>query len=374
MAATACPHRPAGPALGVGVGILLLCAGLPAAAELPPGTLRLPPGFRIELVAKVPHARAMTWGDRGTLFVGSSRGSAYAVTIPSAGAAWVQEVASALSTPIGVAFHAGTLYVSSTRRIVRLPGIEARLADPPTPEALPVELPGESWHGGKFIAFGPDGKLYVPQGMPCNVCERDPDRYGVIARMNVDGSEREVVARGVRNTVGFDWQPGTATLYFTDNGRDHLGDDAPPDELNRIAKEGQHFGFPYCHGGTLPDPEFGTRRRCSEFEPPIQRLGAHVASLGMRFYTGRQFPAEYRGAIFIAEHGSWNRSSKVGYRLSVVALDASGTAVAYRPFAEGFWDGKVVHGRPVDVLVAPDGSLLVSDDHAGAIYRISYRP
>lgn len=368
------PVHLAGSVLAFSVGVLAFLTVPPTLAEMPPGATKLPPGFRIELVANVPNARAMAWGERGTLFVGSSRGSAYAVTFPATGAAKVQEVASALSTPIGVAFHAGALYISSTSRIVRLTDIEARLANPPKPETLPVNLPSESWHGGKFIAFGPDGKLYVPQGMPCNVCERDPDRYGVIARMNPDGSGREIVARGVRNSVGFDWQPGTGTLYFTDNGRDHLGDDAPPDELNRVAKEGRSFGFPYCHGGTIADPDFGTRHPCSQFEAPVLQLGAHVASLGMRFYTGKQFPPEYRGAIFIAEHGSWNRSSKVGYRVAVVTLDANGMAASYKPFAEGFWDGKVVHGRPADVLVAPDGALLVSDDHAGAIYRISYRP
>jgi glucose/arabinose dehydrogenase len=364
------------------LGVAILIAGaflaklvydkIPAAMAL--DRIKLPPGFRIEMVADVPNARGMTWGDQGTLFVGSREGRVFALTLPASGAATVREVARGLNAPIGVAFRDGTLYVSAVSRILRLPAIESRLDAPPEAEALPLSLPPEGWHGAKYLAFGPDGKLYVPQGMPCNVCERDPDRHGTIARVDPEGGGWEVVARGVRNSVGFDWHPATGELYFTDNGRDMMGDDLPPDELNRLRQPGLHFGFPYCHAGDLPDPEFGAKRRCDEFEPPAHRFGAHVAPLGLAFYTGAQFPPEYRHAIFVAEHGSWNRSSKVGYRVSVLFLDDQGRVRDYRPFAEGFLDGGTVRGRPADVIVAPDGALLVSDDHAGAIYRISYRP
>jgi glucose/arabinose dehydrogenase len=233
-------------------------------------------------------------------------------------------------------------------------------------------LPKDRHHGWKFIAFGPDGKLYVPVGAPCNICEPDADRYANIMRMNADGSGLETFARGVRNTVGFDWDPRSRDMWFTDNGRDWMGDDSPPDELNHAPRAGMHFGFPYCHGGTISDPEFGRRRPCSDFTPPAQNLGPHVAALGMRFYSGEQFPAQYRNQILIAEHGSWNRSKKIGYRVSLVRLE-NGKATAYEPFATGWLQGEDPWGRPADVLVMPDGSLLVSDDFAGAIYRIRYR-
>jgi hypothetical protein len=234
-------------------------------------------------------------------------------------------------------------------------------------------FPRDGHHGRKFIAFGPDGKLYVPVGAPCNICAPDPERYAQIGRMNPDGSGFEIVARGVRNSVGFDWHPVTKELWFTDNGRDWLGEDLPSCELNRVPKPGAHFGYPYCHAGTIADPEFGAQRACSEFVPPAQNLGAHVAPLGMRFYTGTQFPAAYRNQVFVAEHGSWNRALKSGYRVTLVTLDAAGKALSYVPFAEGWLQGQSAWGRPADVLVAPDGSLLVSDDLAGAIYRIRYR-
>jgi glucose/arabinose dehydrogenase len=233
-------------------------------------------------------------------------------------------------------------------------------------------LPPETHHGGKFIAFGPDGKLYLPVGAPCNNCAPNPDRYAAILRMNADGTALETFARGVRNTVGFDWHPQTGELWFTDNGRDMLGDDVPPDELNRAAQAGLHFGYPYCHGGDIEDPEFGDRHACGEFMPPAQKLGPHVAALGMRFYRGAMFPAEYRNRIFIAEHGSWNRSRKIGYRISLVSLDGN-RAVGYTTFASGWLEDEDAWGRPADVLPLPDGSLLVSDDYAGAIYRITWR-
>jgi glucose/arabinose dehydrogenase len=352
------------------------CAPVHAQGDLPVASLKVPAGFTVEVIARVPNARAMTMGAAGTLFVGSaSAGKVYALTLPPPGVkgeAVTHVIASGLREPAGVAFREGALYVSAVSRILRFDDIERRLADPPPPVIVSDRFPTDGHHGRKFIAFGPDGKLYVPVGAPCNICEPDPDRYANIMRMNRDGSGLEVYARGLRNSVGFDWDPRTGELWFTSNGRDWLGDDSPPDTLNHAPGAGLHFGFPYCHGGTLPDPEFGTKRPCSAFRPPAQNLGPHVAALGMRFYTGTQFPAAYRNRIFIAEHGSWNRSRKIGYRVAMVTLDGN-KAVRYEPFAEGWLQGESAWGRPADVLVAPDGSLLVSDDHAGAIYRIRYR-
>ena len=358
-------------------GLLLLLAASCASAQsraVPIETIKLPPGFVIEVVARVDNARQMALSPKGILFVGSLQaGKVYAVRFREGASAEVLTLASGLQLPVGVAFRAGALYVSAVDRVLRLDDIENHLTDPPKPVVVTDRLPKDRHHGWKFIAFGPDGKLYVPVGAPCNICEQDPDRYANIMRMNPDGSGLETFARGVRNTVGFDWDPRTQEMWFTDNGRDWLGDDSPPDELNHAPRAGMHFGFPYCHGGTISDPEFGRRRPCSDFTAPAQNLGPHVASLGMRFYTGAQFPAGYRNQIFIAEHGSWNRSRKIGYRVSLVRLE-NGRAVAYEPFATGWLKGEDQWGRPADVLVMPDGSLLVSDDYAGAIYRISYRP
>lgn len=344
------------------------------AQSLPLDRIRLPPGFTIELVARVPGAREMTFGTRGTLFVGSVEGSVYALALDGGktGRPMVHTIATGLRQPVGVAFRDGALYVSAVSRILRLPDIEAHLDHPPAPVVVSDRFPTDGAHGWKFIAFGPDGKLYVPVGAPCNVCEPDRDRYANIMRMNADGSGLEVYARGIRNTVGFDWDPGTHAPWFTNNGRDNLGDDTPPDTLNRAPQPGLDFGFPYCHAGTIADPEFGRKRPCSDFAQPAERLGAHVAALGMRFYTGTQFPPAYRGQVFIAEHGSWNRSAKVGYRVTLVRLDAGRRPVGYEPFAEGWLDGQRAFGRPADVAVAPDGSLLIADDTAGAIYRVRY--
>jgi len=317
----------------------LLLALLPpaaAASELPLHQIKLPPGFRIALFARVDNARGMALGARNTLFVGSMRaGKVHALEFDAAyRVTKTHLLAEGLQLPVGVAYRDGALYVSALSRILRFDGIERRLDDPPPPAVVRDGLPRETHHGWKFIAFGPDGKLYVPVGAPCNICAPDPDRYANILRMNPDGSQPEVFARGVRNTVGFAWHPETRELWFTDNGRDWLGDDAPPDELNRAPRPGLHFGYPYCHGGTLADPEFGRQRPCAEFAPPAQNLGAHVAALGMRFYDGAQFPPAYRHQIFIAEHGSWNRSAKIGYRVSLVRLQSNKT-ISYKPFAKG---------------------------------------
>lgn len=359
---------------------LLLLAALPffgfgACAKNPPvADIRMPPGFRIEVWAQVENARAMALGNDRTLFVGSmGAGRVVAVKFDEAMRAGRQYVvATGLNMPVGVAFRNGALYASAVNRILRWDGIESRLGDPPQPTVVTDSFPTETGHGWKFIAFGPDGKLYVPVGAPCNICEPDPDRYANITRMNPDGTEREVFARGVRNSVGFDWHPQTGALWFTENGRDWLGDDAPPCELNQAPRAGLHFGYPYCHGGTIADPEFGHKRPCGDFASPARNLGAHVAPLGMRFYTGTMFPAAYRGAAFIAEHGSWNRSKKAGYRVIAVRVEGD-KATHEEVFAEGWLKGESAWGRPVDVQMLPDGSLLVSDDRAGVIYRITYR-
>lgn len=347
-----------------------------AGTALPLEQIQLPPGFRIDVLSQdVPEARGMTMSPAGTLFIGSlGQGKVNAISNALAPDPRARTIATGLTMPVGVAFRDGALYASSVSRIVRLDDIEARLDTPPKPIVVSDRFPSETHHGWKFIAFGPDGYLYVPVGAPCNICKPDENRYANIMKMKPDGSDLQVVARGVRNSVGFDWHPVTRQLWFTDNGRDQLGDDVPDDELNRLTRAGQHFGYPYCHAGSVADPEFGKQRNCSEFEPPAAKLGAHVASLGMRFYTGSQFPAEYRNNIFIAEHGSWNRSTKVGYRIVRVVLNESGQAVRQEVFAQGWLQDGKAWGRPADVLVAPDGSLLVSDDTAGAIYRIRYAP
>lgn len=362
---------------------LLACASLGHAA-VAPSLLRVPKGFQIELLTDaVPNARAMTLGrhadGKSVVYVGSmGAGKVYAVEIEQGRARSVHTLVSGLALPAGVAYRDGQLYVSAVSKILRLDAIDDHPREPPVPVIVSDRLPQETHHGAKFIAFGPDGWLYVAVGAPCNVCVPDA-AHGNITRMKADGSAPEVVARGVRNSVGFDWSPRDQALWFTDNGRDMLGDDLPSDELNRAAQPGQHFGFPYCHQGDAADPEFGRQRRCDEFVAPAAKLGAHVASLGMRFYTGDQFPADYRGGIFVAEHGSWNRSKKSGYQVVRVVLDAQGGVLRHEPFVQGWLQvdaggRETVLGRPADVLVLPDGSLLISDDLGGAIYRVRYAP
>ncbi len=338
--------------------------------------LTVPAGFRVTVFSSaVPGARSLTLGTKGTVFVGTQQGSVYAaVDRDHDGVAeQVATIAKGLDMPNGVAFRQGALYVAEVSRVQRYDGIEDRLQDPPAPVTVIQGLPTEHHHGWKFIAFGPDDLLYVPVGAPCNVCESSDPRFASILRFRPDGTPVDTMARGVRNTVGFDWEPGTGVLWFTDNGRDLLGDDQPPDELDRAPVPGRHFGFPSCHGGTIPDPVYAKGRDCRSFEPPAITLGPHVAAIGMRFYRGAMFPPEYRGSIFIAEHGSWNRSHKVGYRVSLVRVK-DGQAVSYRPFVEGWLQGEEAWGRPADVLELPDGSLLVSDEKSGAVYRITYAP
>lgn len=360
---------------------IALLGGLLAAmawAEAPDPTthLRVPPGFSVELLARVPGARSLALGGGGTLFVGTMRGAGnvYAVRDAFGAAPVVTTVATGLRMPNGVAWRDGALYVAEPQRILRFDGIEQHLDDPPAPAVIVADLPFKGMqHAWKYLGFGPDGRLYVPVGMPCNICN-EPG-FGVILRMNPDGSGREVFATGIRNSVGFTWHPVTGELWFTDNGRDMMGDETPPCELNRAARAGMQFGFPFCHGGSVADPEFGRLGSCKEAEAPVQPLGPHVAPLGVRFYTGGMFPPEYRNQVFIAEHGSWNRSKaagKTGYRVALVRLEGA-RAVGYETFMDGFLDGDTALGRPVDLLVAPDGALLVSDDAAGAIYRVTYR-
>lgn len=335
--------------------------------------IRLPDGFKIDIYAdQVQDARSMTLGLNGTVFVGSrSAGKVYALVDENGDkkADRTITIASGLDIPNGVAFLNGSLYVAEIDRVLRYDEIESRLEDPPTPVVVKDGLPTDRSHGWKVIRFGPDGKLYISIGAPCNICEPG-EPHGTISRMNPNGSGFEVFARGIRNSVGFDWSPVTGDLWFTDNGRDWLGEDVPPDELNRAFKPGMNFGFPYCHGGNISDPEFGHMHSCSEFVPPDALLGAHVAALGMRFYTGSTFPEKYRGQIFIAEHGSWNRVVPIGYRIVLARIENG--SVRTEVFADGWLQGVSAWGRPVDVQVMPDGALLVSDDQADAVYRISY--
>ncbi len=357
-------------------GVALSIVSVPAwSAELPLERIKLPPGFEISLFAGgVEEARSLALGTQGTVFVGTMRAGKVYALVDQDGDGVADEVitvARGLTLPNGVAFRDGSLYVAEVNRILRYDRIEEHLRDPPRPVVVYDKLPREFHHGWKYIAFGPDGWLYIPVGAPCNVCERDADTYALIGRLKPDGSEFQVFARGIRNSVGFDWDPATKELWFNDHGRDMLGDDVPSCELNHAPRPGMHFGFPYCHQGDTPDPEFGSKRDCKEFIPPALKQGGHVAPDGLRFYTGKNFPAEYRGRIFIAQHGSWNRSKKSGYRIISVTLKnnvVENSAV----FAQGWMEDEKVWGRPVDLLMMPDGALLISDDHAGVVYRIRY--
>jgi glucose/arabinose dehydrogenase len=357
------------------IAILFLCSAPSCGyGEVRLNKIKLPPGFSIGVYAKVPGARSMTLGAKGTLFVGTRGDKVYAVVDRNndGKADEVITIASGLDEPNGVAFRGGSLYVAEISRVLRYDNIEDHLNNPLKPVVTYDKYPAKEHHGWKFIRFGPDGMLYVPIGAPCNVC--DPgDPFASITRINPDGTGFEIYARGIRNTVGFDWDPLTDELWFTDNGRDWLGDDLPPDELNHAPGPGKHFGFPYCYGQSVPDPEYGKKCDPKMHTPAALDLPAHVASLGMRFYTGAMFPQQYKDNIFIAEHGSWNRSVPIGYRVTLVTLDKARRPIKYEVFAQGWLQDINAWGRPVDVQVTADGALLVSDDKAGVVYRITYK-
>ena len=353
----------------------IFCALISLARAQPASDLAgisLPPGFSVNVwVDGVTNARSLALGDEGTVFVSTRRdGRVYAVISQPNGTRKVITIADGLRMPNGIAFKDDALYVAENHRIIRFDSIEQSLGNLGAPIVITDSLPTERHHGWRYIKFGPDNKLYVALGAPCNVCEQQG--LANIIRMNADGSGQEIYAEGIRNSVGFAWHPDTSELWFTDNGRDLMGDDIPPGELNKVSAPFMHFGFPYCHGGDIPDPEFGEKRLCSEFEPPVQKLGPHVAPLGMIFYTGSMFPVEYKNQVLIAEHGSWNRSRKIGYRISLVRIKER-NPVGYETFVDGWLQGEDVLGRPVDLLQLPDGSLLLSDDQNGLIYRITYK-
>ncbi|MDZ7681218.1 MAG: PQQ-dependent sugar dehydrogenase [Fodinibius sp.] len=335
-------------------------------------------GFSAEVYASdVPNARQLALGDDGTAYRRQpGAGKVYALVDADEDyrADTIFTIAQDLRLPSGIAYRNGDLYVGAVSKILRFNNIGSNLESPPEAEVVTNDYPTDGHHGWKFIAFGPDGKLYVPVGAPCNICEREDEIYASITRINPDGTGREIVAHGVRNTVGFDWHPQTGDLWFTDNGRDWMGDNKPPCELNHLSETGQHFGYPYKHGRDLWDPEFGDKGQAMDqkFRPPDQKLGPHVAPLGMIFYTGDMFPKQYRNQVLIAEHGSWNRSEKIGYRITKVTLDDN-EATSYEPFVDGWLqDDGSVWGRPADLLQMPDGSVLISDDYKGTIYRITY--
>lgn len=346
-------------------------------ADIPVSRIKVPAGFRAEVWAHgIPGARMMTRGADGTVYVGTRAiGRVYAVT-DRAGKRDVKVLAQGLTQPNGVLYSKGSLYVVAINKVLRYDGIDGKAAHPPQPVDLTAafDLPADVHHGWKFLAMGPDKKLYVPIGTPCNICEPSA-QHAQIRRYNPDGSGMELVARGVRNTVGFDFHPRTGELWFTDNGRDWMGKDGPQEELNRVAKIGANFGFPYCHAEGIPDRDFPKPNACDDVTKPVALLGPHAAALGMRFYTGRMFPAEYRNSALVARHGSWNREQKAGFDVVRVTANADGSNAKVIPFVTGFLDqgNQTFWGRPTDVLQMPDGSVLVSDEQQGAIYRISYR-
>ena len=346
---------------------------LPAPADkLPTAKLKLPPGFKIEVYASgIANARSLRVGDKGTVFVGTRFGNKVTAIVKKDGKTELKTVASGLYRPNGLAYHNGTLYIAELSQISKIDNVENVLDNPPKPTVIYSDLPKDEAHGWKFIAIGPDNKLYIPVGQPGNNVLHDKD-HGQIRRINLDGTGRETVALGVRNTVGFDWHPVSKQLYFSDNGRDWMSEDVPEDELNRVTKIGQDFGAPYCYQGNLLDPEFGWGHSCSEFTPPVALTGPHSAGLGLRFYTGKMFPKEYKNAIILARHGSWNRSKKFGGDVVVIKLNKNGTVRSIEPFITGFLVDNKYIGRPVDVQQLADGSLLLSDDWNGVVYRITY--
>ena len=347
--------------------------------DIPINKIQLPPGFKVEVWAHgIPGSRMMARGEKGTVFVGTRTiGRVYAV-MDRDGKRTSKIVAEKLVQPNGVLVHNGSLYIAAINKVLRYDNIEANLDNIPTPVDMTTafNLPPEVHHNWKFLAFGPDKKIYFQVGAPCNVCELNPGVHGQIRRYNLDGSGMEIVARGVRNSVGFDFHPKTGELWFTDNGRDWGGEDGFEEELNRVPANmiGGHFGFPYCHGNGQPDPDIRVPNPCANVIMPVVTLGAHTAVLGMRFYTGKMFPAEYAESILIARHGSWNRTVRNGYDVLMVKATPDGKNPQVRPFMTGFLDKATnsYWGRPTDVMLMPDGALLVSDEDSGALFRVSY--
>ena len=339
--------------------------------------LHLPQGFTLSVFAdNLPNARSLALGDNGVVYVGTgTEGAVYAVQDSNGdGVADLRYViAKDLYMPNGVAYKNNALYVAEVNRIIRFDQISQHLANPPKPVVVYDQFPSEQHHGWKYLRFGPDNRLYTSVGAPCNICEPDRAIFSSLVSLNPDGSDFQILARGIRSSVGIDWQPGTNALFFTDNGRDYLGDDLPPDELNRWTTRGEHFGFPFCHGGDIPDPEFSAANKCRQFTAPVWKFKAHLAPLGLRFYRGKQFPLAFQNQLLVAEHGSWNRSKPQGYRIALIKF-AQGRAVSEQIFIDGWLtkDDKVL-GRPVDILEMPDGSLLISDDQLGIIYKIEYK-
>ena len=377
--AAAAPLPPGSPLIGrpdsEAAAKLAPIASPPLAAapdKLPTAKLKVPPGFNIEVYAAgIANARSLAEGDKGTVFVGSRLLDKVTAIVNKDGKRSVKVIASGLYRPNGVAFKNGTLYIAELSKISKIDKIEDAIDNPPKPVVIYDDLPKDEAHGWKFIGIGPDNKLYIPVGQPGNNVLHSPE-HGLIRRINLDGSGDEVIARGVRNTVGFDWNPENKQLYFTDNGRDWMSEDVPEDELNRITKVGEHFGAPYCLQGNIVDPEHGWGKSCSDYTAPVTLLGPHSAALGMRFYTGKMFPAAYKNQIIVARHGSWNRSKKVGGDVLLVKLNKDGTVKSTEPFITGFVEDNKYVGRPVDVMQMKDGSLLVSDDWNGAVYRVTY--
>jgi glucose/arabinose dehydrogenase len=344
------------------------------ASEIPLQKFKLPAGFKAEIWASgIPGARAMVRAENGKIYVGTRGiGRVYELT-DSGGARSSRVVVDKLVQPSGVAYGNGSLYVMAIDKVLRFDGIASNPGVSPVDITAAFQLPKEQHHNWKYIAFGPDGKLYVPFGAPCNICEPGAE-YAQIRRYNADGSGMEVIARGVRNTQGFAWHPDTREMWFTDHGRDWMGDDGPPDELNRMVKTGANFGFPYCHANGMADRDFPKPNACDGVTLPVQTMGPHAAVMGVHFYTGSMFPAEYKNALFVARKGSWNRTQKFGYDVVIVRTDAQGNNPRIQPFMTGFLDASddSFSGRPTYMLQLPDGSLLISDEQLGAIYRVSY--
>jgi|TARA_B100001057_G_scaffold314625_1_gene314719 glucose/arabinose dehydrogenase len=365
----------------------VLAKSYPTGSELEEllNKISLPDGFKIDIYASdVENARSMTISPSGTVFVGNRKADNVFALMDNDKDGKVDKkylITDKLTNmPNGVVFHNGDLYVAEVNKIWLFKDVEKNLEKiddvgyyPEEPILISDKFPSDKHHGWKYISIGPDNKLYVPVGAPCNICESKDEIYSTITRMDLDGKNQEIYARGVRNTVGFTWHPETGEMWFTDNGRDMLGDNYPPCELNRVQVSGKHYGYPYCHGSDISDPEFGSKYPCDDFVKPVQNLGPHVAPLGVKFYDGNMFPDEYKGDIFIAEHGSWNRTKKIGYRITRVKIE-NNKSLGYEPFIDGWLEKEKndAWGRPVDIIFLDDGSMLISDDYANVIYRVTY--